>query len=155
MADASPTLPTYRKALLQVLAYKNIQIVVNKALGQFDLSTTQWIILGLLSEYPEGLRTTDFAAALQVEVPFITTLTQPLLKREIVTQRAHHIDKRAKLFALTEEGQLLVIEIEQKLALRLRAIENGISMAQLSTYFSALRSLIDNTVPLRLPTRDN
>ena len=140
----SDSLPTYKKTNLQMVAYRRIQAAVSALLSRFQLNTTQWIMLGFMSESTSGMRVTDMAKALQVEMPLITTTTQSLVAEGLMHTVAHARDKRAKLLMLTPKGRQLVREIEGYLANNLRQIEKGADPQDLNVYFKMLQRLGTN-----------
>lgn len=139
-------LPTYRKAILQIVAYRRIQLLVGTALKRFQLNTTQWVVLGLLYDNPKGMRVTDVAKALQVEMPLITTLAQALITNKLVESIAHTRDRRAKMLLLTESGKAKVDEIEEFLAKHLEAYRGQINDEDMEKYFELLEKFM--TLPL-------
>jgi MarR family transcriptional regulator for hemolysin len=140
----SDSLPTYKKTNLQMVAYRRIQTAVSSLLSRFHLNTTQWIMLGFMSESSSGMRVTDMAKALQVEMPLITTTTQALVAQGLMHTVAHARDKRAKLLMLTPKGKQLVREIEGYLTNNIRQIEKGADPQELKVYFSMLQRLGTN-----------
>jgi DNA-binding MarR family transcriptional regulator len=150
MSDSKPKnlpeqLPTYKKAALQVVAYKNIRDTINSVLNRFDLNTMQWIILGTLYENATGLRITDIAKSLQVEVPLITTLASPLMREGLVSNRVSKTDRRSKPLALTPRGKEAVGQIEAELAKHLETLEQGLTDSEVTSYFQTLETFITNT----------
>ena len=73
-------LPTYKSTLLQVKAQRIIRTHIVKLLSTFDLSLSEWIILGNLHERG-GVRLADIANLLSVEAPLVTSLVVKLQKR--------------------------------------------------------------------------
>lgn len=143
-------LPTYKQALLQTVAYRNIQTEVNSVLQKYDLNTTQWIILGFVHDCPTVLRVTDIAELLQVEGPFITSLVRKLAHKSYVRLRAHPKDSRARLLELTNEGTQLVPEVEKELSAHLSKLIHGFPPEDLTKYFQILERLISNIEPLSI-----
>ena len=137
----SDSIPSYKKTNLQMVAYRRIQSAVSSLLSRFHLNTTQWIMLGFMSESASGLRVTDMARALQVEMPLITTTTQSLVAEGLMKTVAHARDKRAKLLMLTPKGRQLVKEIEAYLANNLRQLERGVEPSDLQLYFKMLQQI--------------
>ena len=137
----SDSIPSYKKTNLQMVAYRRIQSAVSSLLSRFHLNTTQWIMLGFMSESASGLRVTDMARALQVEMPLITTTTQSLVAVGLMKTVAHSRDKRAKLLMLTPKGRQLVKEIEAYLANNLRQLERGVEPSDLQLYFKMLQQI--------------
>jgi len=138
---SSKLLPTYKKTNLQMVAYRRIQSAVSTLLSRFHLNTTQWIMLGFMSESANGLRVTDMARALQVEMPLITITKQSLVAEGLMSTAAHARDKRVKLLILTPKGRQLVKEIEAYLTNNLRQLEKGVDPQDLKLYFKMLQQI--------------
>ena len=140
----SEALPSYKKANLQMVAYRRIQTAVSTLLKRFHLNTTQWIMLGLMSESKNGLRVTDMARALQVEMPLITTTAQSLISAGLMNSEAHSRDKRAKMLMLTPKGKERVSEVEAYLRNGLEKIEKDVDPKELNVYFKMLQKIASN-----------
>lgn len=143
-------LPTYRKAILQIVAYRRIQLLVGAALKRFQLNTTQWIVLGLLNDSPKGMRVTDVAKALHVEMPLITTLAQALISAGLLESVAHARDKRAKLLHITDDGKTKVKEVEEFLDGYLAAFRGQIDSNDIDQYFALLEKFMNLQLPNHL-----
>jgi MarR family transcriptional regulator for hemolysin len=133
---------TYASAALQVITYKKLQSKINGVLKQYGLNMTQWIILGRLREKSGGLRTTDLARFIHVEVPLITMVSQPLMGRGLInsSQAAH--DKRAKLLKLTDRANELMEDVEGRLQQQFQDIMKDVSSQEMNTYFKVLRTMV-------------
>lgn len=142
MSKRITAIPTYERTSLQVLAYKKLQQWVNEVLRHARINTSQWIILGQLYENREkGLRSTDLARALQVEIPLITTLTQSLAKKQLIKRTTQADDKRVRLLELTPKGDAFVKDVENQLEHHLAALNDDIDERELKTYFTVLQKL--------------
>jgi DNA-binding MarR family transcriptional regulator len=137
-------IPTYEKALLQTVAHKHIRETVTIALKKFKLNATQWIILGILNNAKEPEKISAVAHTLQVEVPLITTLAQPLIAMGYVEQHADTNDRRNKPLTLTDDGKIFVKQIEAQLVREMETLEIGIPPHELKQYFKTLLQLIAN-----------
>ena len=137
-------LPSYKKANLQLIAYRRIQHALAAMLRRFRLSTTQWIMLGIICDTDGGVRVTDMAKALQVEMPLITTTAQTLIAKGLVRSTRHERDKRSKVLTLTAEGESQVAEVESYLERNISRLEEGVSKNELSAYFHMLQKLSSN-----------
>ena len=144
--DDNP-LPTYKKTMMQVVAYRRIRGIVTNVLKRFDLNTTQWMILSLLYESTTGLRITDIARSIEVEVPLITRLARTLKAAGFIENMASLKDKRAKPLGLTVQGQAIITRVERELAKRTEQIEEGVSSHEVATYFKTLGAFMDNASP--------
>jgi len=141
---ASEPLPTYKKTNLQMVAYRRIQNAVSELLTRFHMNTTQWIMLGVMSESANGMRVTDMARVLQVEMPFITITMQSLVAKGLMRTVAHARDKRAKLLMLTPKGRQVEEEIEAYLSSNLQQLEKGVNPQDLKLYFKMLQQIGSN-----------
>ncbi len=139
-----PQLTTYQKARLQVVGYRTIQNSVTNVLSQYDINTSQWVILGWLNENLSGMRVTAIAELLVVETPLITALLQPLQAHGLIQVDADPTDKRAKILTLSEEGIEFVGKIESLLSDELSFYEKGFKKDEIDGYFKALERFIDN-----------
>lgn len=137
-------LTTYQQAQLQVVGYRTIQSRVNEVIAEYGINTSQWIMLGWLHEHKDELRITYFAEILNVETPLVTALLQDLLTSKYVQVKQDSQDRRAKIVSLTKSGSDLVPNVEQALHSALEPLIRGIKKADLSTYFSVLRAIMQN-----------
>jgi DNA-binding MarR family transcriptional regulator len=136
---------TYRTAALQVITYKKLQNRVNSVLKQYGLNMTQWIILGRLRENKTGLRTTDLARFINVEVPLITMVSQPLLGRGLLDSSKAAHDKRAKLLRLTDGANELMDAVEKGMQQQLKDLTKGVTRQDMNTYFRVLQTMTQVT----------
>lgn len=147
MADTSTSEPvsSYRTAALQVITYKKLQNRINAVLKQYGLNMTQWIILGRLRENKTGLRTTDLARFINVEVPLITMVSQPLLGRGLLDSSKAAHDKRAKLLKLTDRANELMDTVESGMQNQLKDLMKGVSRQEMNTYFKVLQTMVQSS----------
>lgn len=138
------SLSTYGAAALQVITYKKLQSRINSVLKQYGLNMTQWIILGRLREKQGGLRTTDLARFIHVEVPLITMVSQPLMGRGLIDSSKAVDDKRAKLLKLTDLANELMETVEKRLQQQFQDTVKDISSQELNTYFKVLQTMVRN-----------
>lgn len=146
MAEKLPKeqLSTYATTALQVITYKKLQSKVNGVLKQYGLNMTQWMILGRLREKKAGLRTTDLARFMHVEVPLITMVSQPLMGRGLIDSSKAVHDKRAKLLKLTDVAQELMDSVEQRMQQQFKDIMKDISSQERNTYFKVLQTMVQS-----------
>jgi MarR family transcriptional regulator for hemolysin len=135
---------TYSTAVLQVITYKKLQTKINAVLKQYGLNMTQWIILGRLKEKQGGLRTTDLARFMHVEVPLVTMVSQPLMGRGLIDSSKISHDKRAKLLRITDRASELMDTVETRLQKQLQDVMGNVSSQELSTYFKVLQSMMQS-----------
>lgn len=136
------SMSTYATAALQVITYKKLQNKINAVLKQYGLNMTQWIILGRLREKKSGLRTTDLARFIHVEVPLITMVSQPLMGRGLIDSSKAIDDKRAKLLKLTDRADDLMDDVENRLQQQFQDITKDVSKQEMNTYFKVLKTMV-------------
>lgn len=142
--QARKELTTYRVGLLQTKVYRALKEKTATALVPYKMTSTEWAFLGMISEYPNGVRSLVLADILGVEAPFITALVSKFKKKGIVYVIKNDEDKRVKPIALTPEGHRLAKEIESVLRNESRKWREGISPRELLTYITVLKKLNDN-----------
>jgi MarR family transcriptional regulator for hemolysin len=135
---------TYGAAALQMITYKKLQGKINSVLKQYGLNMTQWIILGRLRDNTKGLRTTDLARFIHVEVPLITMVSQPLMGRGLINSSRASNDKRAKLLKLTDRANDLMEDVEKRLQNQFQDFMRGISAQERNTYFKVLQTMVQS-----------
>ncbi len=79
--------------------------------AQWDISPSQFNILNLLRDQPEGLSQTDLSRELITHRSNVTGLVDRLEARKLVERRASATDRRAWRVVLTQEGHHLLGEI--------------------------------------------
>lgn len=137
-------IPTYKRALVQIVAYRVIQSRVNELLRTYDLITTQWIILGYLNEHQKAWQFSEIANLLHVENPLVSRLMQPLLDEKLISVQVPEADKRAKLAEITDKGKVLVSELEPKLAAHLEPLTVHVGEVSMTQYFNVLNKIANN-----------
>lgn len=140
---------TYMMGILQVRAYRQLQAYVQGILAGFDLNPTQWSMLGLVYEAPNGLRVIDIAAKLSVEPSLVTMLSRSLLHRDILEKVAHPEDSRARLLSLTVKGKEMVGEVEELLDGKLQLLLSGVSPSETRAYRKVLETIVRNSLTLQ------
>lgn len=143
------TIPTYKSGILQVKAYRILQMKVSQTLGTFQLNPTEWSIIGITFESSNGIRLTEIATLLNVETALITILVNKLERKKLVERYPHPTDKRAKLLLLTQKGKHLIPRVEEKLKEEMHLLLTGISEAELNTYRKVLETIIANEAKRR------
>ena len=136
---------TYRSGLLQVRAYKILQGRVATTLESFNLSTSEWSIIGIVSEYKDGVSSVEIAHILGVEKPLITILVDGLIRKGFVGKTNHPEDKRIKLVFVTPRALELIPEVERSLQGILFKLLNGLTQVDLDVYKKVLETIVKNS----------
>lgn len=103
--------PRYQP-LLQLLRTADAVWNASRAFfARWDLSPSQFNVLNLLSDQPDGLTQSELSRALIMHRSNVTGLIDRLEKRRLVQRRAHATDRRAYRVALTNDGRRLLAQI--------------------------------------------
>jgi DNA-binding MarR family transcriptional regulator len=129
-------------AALQMIAHKKLQSQIKTVLEDYDLNLTQWLIISRLEEVQGGLRTTDLARFMHVEVPLVTMMSRPLRSRGLITSETHTPDKREKLLRVTSSARKIVSAVESKLQSQLATMIKGVSQRDIQSYFKVLQNIV-------------
>lgn len=134
---------TYNIGLLQTKTYKVIMGKIAQLLKPFKISNVDWVVLGIIFDHSDGLRSLALAEIMGVEQPFITVLTAKLKKMGFLKIVVDTTDKRAKILHLTKEGRNFVSTTEKMLAQEMEKISAGIAIADAMAYFKVQQSIVD------------
>ena len=135
--------------MLQGVAYRRMRSAISDVLTRFDISTTQWVILGLLYESATGLRITDIARDLDVETPLVTKIARSLRAAGLIKAVTTPTDKRTRPVALTTRGVQMLSKVEATLQARMNDLEKGVSSHDLLIYFRTLEAFMSNATVKR------
>lgn len=143
--QSSEMLGSYGGAALQLIAHKKLQARIKVILEEYELNLTQWLIISRLNEIRTGLRTTDLARFMHVEVPLVTMMSRPLRKRGLITSVVQTPDKREKVLSVTGKAKDIVDVVEKRLQKQVAGMAKDVSMQDLQTYFKVLQSMVGST----------
>ncbi len=129
-------------AALQMIAHKKLQSQIKAVLEDYDLNLTQWLIMSKLEEERQGLRTTDLARFMHVEVPLVTMMSRPLRSRGLITSEAQTPDKREKLLRITASAKKIVDAVESKLHTQLASMIQDVTQKDIQSYFKVLNNIV-------------
>lgn len=146
MAKQQPSqmLSSYGSAALQLLVQKKLQARIKEILEDYELNLTQWLIICRLNDIKDGLRTTDLARFMHVEVPLVTMMSRPLRRRGLITSAVNKPDKREKVLCVTSEAEHLISDVEKRLQPQLEDMAEGLTLQDLQTYFKVLQRMLAN-----------
>jgi len=133
---------TYKTSLLQAKANRIMRAHMAKILSAYDLSLPEWTILGQVYEKDNGIRLAEISDILSVEAPLITTLTDQLVRKELVDRTDDPQDRRAKLISLSDTGRELVPKVEKEASEKLLTFLHDISSEDLAAYNRVLEKIV-------------
>lgn len=140
--QTSEMMSSYGGAALQLIVHKKLQTKIKAILEDYELNLTQWLIICRLNEKGVGLRTTDLARFMHVEVPLVTMMSRPLRKRGLITSAVNIPDKREKMLCVTTQAKDIIASVEKKLQRQMAGMAEGVSLKDLQTYFKVLQSML-------------
>jgi DNA-binding MarR family transcriptional regulator len=140
--QSTEQLSSYGGAALQVIAHKKLQARIKVILEDYELNVTQWLIISRLNDIRSGLRTTDLARFMHVEVPLVTMMSRPLRKRGLIVSEVQVPDKREKLLSVTKTARDIIEIVEKRLQKQVATMTKDISMQDLQTYFKVLQTMV-------------
>jgi MarR family transcriptional regulator for hemolysin len=135
---------TYKFGLLQTKAYRILKNTTAQLLEKYNLTTVEWAFLGVLYDDQNGIKISDMAEILDVEIPFVTATTDNLEKNGFITRKQAGDDKRSKILMLTLSAKKQVPEIERYLRHETKFLLEGISINEILAYRKVMLSVINN-----------
>lgn len=138
------TTPSYQLSLYQVKAQRILRDQASVVLSAYNLTATEWTIIGQIYEHKDGIRLSELANILGVEAPLITNLVDTLAKKTIVQKHPHPRDRRAKLLFLTKKGIDLLPQVEEEVQQKIGKALKGASEEEQHTYLKVLMIIVKN-----------
>lgn len=130
----------YEVATLQDRVYRRLRDKLSQEIISFGINLSEWAILGQLHSRG-SLTTTEIAALLDVEIPYITRMLKLLAEKELVAASFNDEDKRSRDITLTAKGKSLIEEIEVSLEPFALKLNKSITLRNSVNYYKALRAI--------------
>ncbi len=112
---------------------------VNEALKEFELYSAQWSILYTLKRF--GIMTqTEIWKYLHVEAPTVTRTLVKLEQRKLIIRKEGK-DKRERIVQLTEEAQILIPKIEERIVQVEKQLLLSLSMDEVNQLTQLLKKI--------------
>lgn len=135
---------TYQAVISQARAYRALRTFLSLVLAKHDLTMTEWLLLGtLVDEGRQGLRISDLANTLGVELPVVTNLTNKAVASGYVVRSVDPADKRAKRVVATKEFGEMACDIEGELRAETTIWLEGLDSETLKGYLTVVGALSD------------
>lgn len=135
---------TYAVGLVQAKAYRTLKQKTNAFLAPHGLTASEWALLGLLFETPEGHTLTDISVALGVKGPLVTRMVAILVTKNVVAIKKTDSDSRMKRLVLTAIGRNLVARLEPLLRKESATWVRGATTRDLISYLRVLHIIVKN-----------
>lgn len=134
------SVPTYRIGLIQARAYRSLSQKFATALKPFDLTISEWTVLGVLSE-KEITTMGELTRILETKPSHPTVIIDKLQEKGLVIQASSGRDNRFKAVRLTGIGIEQLCEIEPRVRKEIAKHLRPIPRAKLEIYFEVLQAL--------------
>lgn len=130
---------------------------MSEILKQYDLTITEWLLIGsVVDTAGRGIRISELAELLGVEMPVITNLVNRAEKTGWVTRLADEKDKRAKLVYSTKSGGQKACDIEGEIRTATADWLDGLDADDLLTYMNVVGALAAKPLPrMTISTRNH
>lgn len=134
---------TYRTGILQARAWRNLRHFMAAALKDYDLSSTEWSLLGVISEEAAngGIRVSDLAKLLDVETSFVTNSLKKLKERGYIAYGYDEDDARVRLIIGTSKCMRDVQKIEQQMRAKMADWLKDVGPIELLQYIAVLEKI--------------
>ena len=135
-------LTTYQGVIAQARAFRALRAFMSESLQRHHLTITEWLMIGTVVDTSgKGIRISELAEILGVEMPVITNLVNRAEKSGWVTRLPDPNDKRAKLVFSTKEGGIKACDIEGEIRSATTAWLDGLSPEELLVYLNVVGAL--------------
>lgn len=135
-------LTTYQAVISQARAFRALRTFMADTLKRYDLTLTEWLMIGsVVDTAGKGIRISELADLLGVEMPVITNLVNRAEKTGWVTRLSDPDDKRAKLVYSTKEGGQKACDIEGDIRSATSEWLNDLDPEQLLGYLTVVGAL--------------
>ena len=135
---------TYNVGILQDQAYRALKKQTNLILADYNITSFDWAILGLLFESSAGINAIDLAEEIGVSQAFISKVLKRLKSIKYIEIKKGE-DARYKKIYLSELGMSKVLEIEPMLKKGMRPLIKGVSVTDLYSYINVLKKIAENS----------
>ena len=133
---------TYESGAMQSTAHRILTRIKTDFLAQYDLTPTQWFVIGFTYDAGEsGVRLNQLMELLDTTMPFITTTVNLLEVKGILQKVSDTDDSRVKIARLNPGYRKQVEKIESGLRDELRTklyAAAGVNRQELTDYIAVL-----------------
>lgn len=141
-------LTTYQAVISQARAFRTLRSFMVDTLKTYDLTLTEWLMIGtVIDKGKDGIRVSELADTLGVEMPVITNLVNRAEKTGWVVRSVDTVDRRAKRVTGTLNGGEKACDIEGDLRKATSAWLNDLDPAILEHYLTVVGALANKTIP--------
>lgn len=123
--------------------YRRSQIYIKKELGQYNIGSSQYLILLTLNEN-DGIHQETISKYLHLDKATVTRAVNKLMKKGYVTRKVDPEDRRAYVLHISRKGRSLVPKIRKVLNQTSRIFLSGFSSQEKEIAFNLLKRMHQN-----------
>ncbi len=125
----------YKACLIHVKADRVLRSIVSGILAEYEVTTMEWLLLGVIDDSPKtGITLSHIAGRLDVSQPQVTALMDKVIEQGLVRQRVHKQDRRSRTAIITIKGKRLLDRIEESVQSFMETWLSELPKEQLRTY---------------------
>ena len=137
-------LKTYNVGILQDQVYRILKKQTNVILKDYDLTSFEWAVLGILFESKEGENAVDLAEEIGVTQAFVSKVLKKLKVNKYIELKREE-DGRYKKIHLSNYGRESVLQIEPILKEKMKVLLKDIVITDLYGYVNTLKKILENS----------
>lgn len=84
---------------------KKLKQVMNRSLGEGDITISQWALLASMSRDDKPVTAAELATALDMDKPTVSGIVKRLVTKELIAESPRATDRRARDLVLTPQGR--------------------------------------------------
>lgn len=147
--------PRYESLLQLLRTSESIWNASRVFFARWDLSPSQFNILNLLRDFPDGLPQVELSRLLITHRSNMTGLIDRLEKRGLVERHDDPLDRRAYKIVMTEKGREVIFEILPHYYETAEAIWAGFDMARCRSLSAELKHLESSVLRMQEKLEDS
>jgi DNA-binding MarR family transcriptional regulator len=134
--------------IAQAKAYRKIRAFMDVTLRPYSLTITEWLIIGVaIDAGPNGIRISDIAKTLGVEMPVITNLVHKATQAGWLRRIEDSEDKRVRRVVMTHAGLEKACVIEGELKAATAPWLKNINKEAIMGYHEVINELAEKDIP--------
>ena len=134
---------TYNVGILQDQVYRILKKETNLILVDYEITSFDWAVLGILFESKDGENAVDLAEEIGVSQAFVSKVLKKLEKSKYIELKKE-TDGRYKKIHLSSFGRERVEKIEPVLKQKMKVLLKNIDLTDLYGYVNTLKKISEN-----------
>lgn len=139
---------TYQTVILQARAFRKVRKFMVVALSPYNITITEWLIIGTtIDAGPTGIRISELAKTLDVEMPVVTNLVHKATNTHWLRRIEDPHDKRARRVVMTHAGLERACSIEGDIKKATSPWLSDIPASELTGFYRVIAALSEISLP--------